>query len=322
MLYNIHLQLFAEGAGEAGGDAAGSSFESQFEQQFGRSPKKRAEPKADAKPEEPAAKAEETQDAAAKGPETATTGEPEVDTDAEFETLIKGKYKDAYGKRAQQMINERFKSHNAELTRVTQERDDLLDALDPYLKKLGVNTSDLEAVRQAVMDDASNFRAQALRNNTTVEQAIQDYQEQRRAEKEAAEQQKRQSETQARAEMEQRKAIYDGWQAEAAEIKKLDPDFDLSAEIANNPEFCRALDAGMGVRFAYNATHYDANMAKVAGAVERQTAINTAQRITAGRSRPPEGGLAPNAAARQTRTDYKNLPNQDILDIFNQSLKR
>lgn len=318
MLFNIHLQLFAEGAGEAGGEESGASFEQQFEQQFGRAPKKRAEHKTETQD----APAEGTQDAAAKTPETAeTTGEPEtVDTDAEFEQLIKGKYKDAYGKRAQQMINERFKNHNAELTRVQQERDDLLDALDPYLKKLGVDTSDLEAVRQAVMDDASNFRAAALRNNVTVEQAIQDYQAQRKAEKEAQEQQRRQNETQARAEMEQRKAIYDGWQAEAAEIRKLDPDFDLSAEIKNNPDFSAALDAGMSVRFAYNATHYDANMAKVAGAVERQTAINTANRITAGRARPAEGGLGPNAAARQTRTDYKNLPNADILDIFNKSL--
>lgn len=317
MLYNIHLQFFAEGAGEAGGEGQGDSFESQFEQQFGRSPKKRAETKADEAPAE-----EKTQDAAAKQPETAErSGEPEVDTDAEFETLIKGKFKDAYGKRAQQMINERFKNHNAELAKANQRAEDVLNVFKPYLDKLGVDGSDLDAIQKAVWDDQSNFRAYALENNMTVPEAIQHLQEQYQTEQQNKVQERLQNETKQRAEMARKQAVWDGWQQEAEEIRKLDPDFDLKTEIETNEQFREAIDAGLSVRFAYNATHYDANMARVAGAVERQTAINTAQRITAGRARPTEGGLGPNAAARQTRTDYKNLPSKDILDIFNQSLK-
>lgn len=318
MLSNIRLQLFAEGAGEATGgqqNAADTDFAGKFESQFGYRPGTAAPEKGEQKAEPK--KAEQGQAPAA---EQNTQEQQPEDADAEFETLIKGKFKDAYGKRVQNAVNDRFKNHSKALSEAQQQLAEWKDAVGPYLAKLGVDPNDLEAVRAAALDDQSNFRSRALAENITIEEAIQRYQDDRAAQKQQAEQQRLADEAQQRAEMEQQQAVFDAWKAEADAIRQDDPEFDLRAEINNNPAFAKLLDNGASVTEAYRATHYEANMAKVAGAVERQTAINTAQMLAGRKSRPAEGGLAGGAAA-SSKVDYKNLPTKDIMAIFEESLK-
>lgn len=323
-MLRLQLQLFAEGGGEgAGGEgqnaaASGLDFESEFKRQFGSgiaAPKSEAE----AAPE-PEGKAQVEKDReAADTPEK----DPEKDPDKDFEGLIKGEYKDAFNRRVQGIINERFKNNNAKLAAAEQKAADVMDAFRPYLEKLGLDGSDLEAVRNAAMEDRSNFRSYAVQNNMTVEEAAQKLQEQWNAAKQQQQaelQQQAQADAQMQAEEQQRQwKILDGWKAEEATLKKTHPEFSLAHEVATNAEFRKALDAGMSVQFAYRATHYDDDLANVAGAVERQTKINTAQSIAAGMRRPPEGGMNANTAT-QSRTSYKNLSDQDFLKIFNKTL--
>jgi len=313
-MLNIHLQLFAEGAGEAAGgqqNAADTDFAGKFESQFGYRPGTAAPEKGEQKAEPKQAEQGQEPDA-----EQNTQEQQPEDADAEFETLIKGKFKDAYGKRVQNAVNDRFKNHSKALSEAQQQLAEWKDAVGPYLAKLGVDPNDLEAVRAAALDDQSNFRGRALAENITIEEAIQRYQDDRATQK----QQRLAKEAKERAEMEQQAAEYEDWRKEAEAIRKDDPGFDLSTEINNNPAFAGLLDKGVSVTDAYRATHYEANMAKVAGAVERQTAINTAQMIAGRKSRPAEGGLAGGAAA-SSKVDYKNLPKKDIMAIFEESLK-
>lgn len=327
-MLRFNIQLFAEGGGEgAGGEwqnAAGIDFESEFRRQFGRSsgtaaPKgKTGETTDDDQPE--AETAPEGQDAAAETQGKEQTTDPEAD----FEGLIKGQYKDQFNKRVQGIINERFKTNNAKLAAAEKKAADVMDAFRPYLEKLGLDGSDLEAVKQAAFEDRSNFRSYAVQNNMTVDEAAAELQKQwneARAEQEAqAQQTAMQEQQQAAAEQERQREIFDGWRREAAEIQKTDPQFDLAKEIAGNAEFRKALDAGMGVQFAYRATHYEDAMAKVAGAVEQQTALKTAQSIANRRNRPPEGGMGQTAGV-SSKPSYKNLSDEDFLKIFNKSLR-
>ena len=315
-MHYMHLQLFAEGGGETGGGeqaaAGGIDFEAEFQRQFGLKPEVAAPEQAE---EKPAEKPEETTDA--KQPETAD--DPQEDPDAEFEKLIKGKYKDAYGKRFQTGLNERFKSHNAEVEALKAEIAAYKDAAGMYAEKLGVDVNDVEALRTAAMADKAMFRAKAIAEGKTTEQVMQEYNEGREEARKTASADAMRKAMDANREAQQRQEIYAQWDRDAEEIRKTDPAFDLGREIRENEEFRKALDAGMSVPFAYRATHFEQRLAAVAGAVEKQTAALTAQKIAAGQKRPPEGGLNANPGA-QTKVDYDKLSEKDFMALFNASM--
>lgn len=322
MLY-IHLQLFTDGGGEAGGEggnaAGGLDFDAEFQRHFGFQPGVAAPDQAEKDDKNTEAPTGEEVNAESEGQDAAA--EEPRDFDKEFEGLVKGEYKDAFGKRVQGIINDRFKANNQKLAAAEEKLRAYQDAIDPYLDKLGVDKNDLEAIKNAAMEDRSNFRSRAVKNNQTVEEAMKAYQEARNEAKAqaAAEEQQQAAQAQAaqQAEQERQKQIFDGWKAEEAEIKKTDSDFDLAHEIAGNDEFRKALEAGLPVTFAYKATRFDDRMAQVAGAVEKQTALNTARQIAANRARPPEGGMNKSPAVKQGKVDYKNLPDEQILKILN-----
>lgn len=322
MLY-IHLQLFAEGGGEAGGEggnaAGGLDFDAEFQRHFGLQPGVAAPDRAKKDNEDTEAPTGEEVTESSEGQEAAA--EEPRDYDKEFEGLVKGEYKDAFGKRVQGIINDRFKANNQKLAAAEEKLRAYQDAIDPYLDKLGVDKNDLEAIKTAAMEDRSNFRSRAVQNNQTVEEAMKAYQEARNEAKAQAAAEEQQHAAQAEAQRKQQEQqimqIHDAWRQEEAEIKKTDPDFNLAHELAKNPEFFRAVDAGLPVLFAYKATRFDDRMAQVAGAVEKQTALNTARQIAANRARPPEGGMNKSPAVKQGKVDYKNLPDEQILKILN-----
>lgn len=318
MLFNIHLQLFAEGGGEAGGgseNAAGFDVDAEIYKRFGNvpgvaAPKKQAETKA----ETPKPDADEGGNGKADAEQKTDENNTPENEDAEFQKFLKA-HPEAAKKWSQGMLNDRFKSHNKALTEAQQELAAWKEAVGPYLAKLGVDKNDLEAVKAAAMEDESNFRRRALAENISIPEAIQKYQEELSAEKQSAERERLEKEAQQRADAEQKREIWDGWSAEAETIQKDDPDFDLKTEIDRNPAFTRLLDNGASVTEAYRATHYEANMAKVAGAVEQQTALNTARQIAAGSKRPAEGGLKPGGAIN-TKSSVADLSDKEFLKLF------
>ena len=321
-MLELNIQTFA-GDGEAaagGGQAAAFDVDAELQKRFPgvkgfAAPKKQAEAKdeetgPDAGPEP---KDDAGQDAAAENAkEEQKTPEQE---DAELAELLKGPMKAAAQRYFQNQLNDRFKNHNQKLAAAEQRAAELTEAMLPYLQKLGVDPNDLEAVKAAVMEDKSNFRAKAVEQGITIEEAIKNYQDERKTERDAEELQRRQAQIAQRQQEAADMQILEGWQKEAEEIKKDDPEFDLMQELETNEEFRNMVNAHVSVKNAYRATHYEQNMAKVAGAVEKQTAMNTAQRIASRQSRPVEGGLTSNNAV-SSKTSYKDLSDKEFMKLF------
>ncbi|MCH5199209.1 MAG: hypothetical protein J1E34_09935, partial [Oscillospiraceae bacterium] len=281
-MQHLHLQLFAEGGtegtAEAGGEnSADANIDAEIYKHFGVKPEGFAEPTASAEENSQPA-TDETDNPDSIDAQEQTEAETETNPDEEFEQLIKGKFKEQFGKKAQGIINERFKNNRA----AQQELDAVYDAFAPYMEKLGVKKGDVEGIKNAALDDASNFNKIAVEQGISVNEARESFRRGR-------EEQTKRDAAQAQAAAEERRAIYDGWKNEEAEIKKTDPEFDLAKEIAGNEDFARALNSGLSVTFAYRATHFDERLAAAAGAVAKQTELNTARSIAANRRRPTEG---------------------------------
>ena len=323
-MLDINMQLFAEGGeagAEGGSNAAAFDVDAEIQKRFpyesGLAAPHRKAKAQEAQDEPDAGKHEQDgaqHDAGAQQEAQSKDMTPE-EADAELERLIKGPLKDAYAKRFQGGLNERFKTQNAKMQELQQKYDRMQKAYSAYTKKLGVDAEDYDAIEQATMEDATNFRARAIENNRTVEEEREVFRQEQASAEEKAAQEAAQRAAEAQQAETQRQQIWAQWDEDASKIKETDKNFDLRKEIEQNEEFRGMLDAGVSVKLAYQATHFDERMAAVAGAVERQTALNTANKIAAGRNRPAEGGLG-NVPANSSKTSYENMSNKEFLKLF------
>lgn len=205
-----------------------------------------------------------------------TAGQP--DLDAEFEALIKGKYKAQYDARTQDTVQKRLKG--------SKETVDKYNAISPILpllaQKYGVDPADTAALVKAVESDKALYEKKALESGMTVETYMQF--ERMRLQNEAF-----RAQESARQQQEQENRQRQLWNQQAQEAKKLYPQLDLDAEI-KNPQFKRLLDAGVDVGSAYLVLHQrdliPAAMQQVAQSVEERLA----NKIAAGSARPTENG--------------------------------
>lgn len=232
--------------------------------------------------------------------------------DEDFDALIKGKHKDAFHKKVQAILNERFPKAKAAERRYGE----LLDAFAPYMDKIGWHDGDdVVKLKEAVLADRSNFAKLASDKGVTIEQAAREYQTAReqQAEQERQEAERERQEQQRQAEENQR--VYDRWDHESEEIRKTVPGFDWRNEVQTNEQFARMLSVGVDVATAYRGTHFDEIMSSVAGAVAKKTAENVVSSIQTNRSRPQEGGLSAGAPVRQAGR-LASLSDAEILRIF------
>lgn len=233
------------------------------------------------------------------------TTEPTRDLSAEFENLIKGEYKDAFTKRTQSIINQRFKE--------TKSMQKALDSHIPLLSKLadryGVDPADLGALEAALDNDTHYLEQEALEQGLTVKQL----QAMKAMERENAQLRAAHEERQRQ---EQGEQIYARWLQEAESLKEKYglEDFDMEAE-AQNEEFARLLESGVSLESAYKAIHFDdmlgGAMAKTAATVKQGMANKIASRA----SRPSENGTMSRNAAT-FKTDVNSLTGKDISEIF------
>ena len=287
----LSLQLFAEGAGDGGtAEGQGVTAAAALPQTKGE----KANPLANVKygiQEEVEAPAAEVQQTAAP------------DLNAEFEELIKGKYKDQYGAKVQDTIQKRLKS--------TNETVDKYNALQPVLeilgKKHGVDATDIAALTKAIEEDDSYFEEEALQKGMSVQQL----KEVRKMERENADLRAQMQEAQRQ---ENGKKLYAAWMQQADEAKKVYPTFDLKAEM-NNPKFVDLLRSNIDVRTAYEVLHKDeiipAAMQFTAQAVESKLA----KRIASNGARPSENGMSSQSAA-VVKSDVSQLSKEDRAEII------
>lgn len=212
-----------------------------------------------------------------------------------FESLIKGDYKAEADKYIQGIVRERVR--NAKNTIAAQG-----DILNIVAAKYGMDTSDLNALKDKVSNDDAYYEDRAMEEGMTVDQYKRIAQaEAKSAAYEAEINQQRQEQ------FIQNKI--QGWAEEAERVKQVFPDFDLKTEMAN-PTFQQLLGNGVNMQSAYVALH-DAEILQGAMRYTAQEVRKaTANDIAARGSRPRENASSSQAAAT-VRTDVSKLTRAD-----------
>ena len=228
----LSLQVFAEGAGAGDGGTA----EGQGATAGAASQQKAVNPLANVK-------YGIQEEASTAGMQEETTAV--ADLDAEFEALIKGKYKAQYDARTQDTIQKRLKNSKE----TVEKYNALTPTLEMLAKKYGVELGNVEALNKAIQEDDSYYEEEALEKGITVQQL----KEIRKMERENAALKAQMEEAQRQ---ENGKKLYAAWMQQADETKKVYPSFDIQTEM-NNPQFLALLRSNIDVRTAYEVTHKD-----------------------------------------------------------------
>lgn len=235
---------------------------------------------------------------------TQVADEEKEDLDADFEALIKGKYKAQYDARFQQGINARHKDYMQN----KQQLESLNPMLDMLKEKYGV--SDVSELQKAIMDDDSYYEQEAMDRGMTVEQLK--YMKQMERENKAYKAREQESIQ----EQMQREKI-EGWLRQEAQFKQKAPDFSLREELAN-PEFERLLAAGVNVETAFNVIHQDEIMSGAMNYTAKKAVEKTVNDIKARGMRPSENGLG-TTAAEQKRKTVGEMTGEEILEMANKA---
>ena len=279
-IFPMNLQLFAEGgaaAGDGGAEGTGVTAPAAAVQTKGAK-----NPLANVvygKQPEGTAPAAEVQ----KGEEPNQA--PAADLDAEFESLIKGKYKDQYGKRMQDTIQKRLKGANETEQRLTA-MNPLLDILSA---RYGVKADDTAGLIKALESDDSFLEQAAVEHNMEVKP----FREMLQLKSENARLKQQNEEQFRQAQIEKQYAM---WEQQAEQAKNLYPNLDLNVE-SQNPQFRQLLLAGIDVTTAYTALHRDEILAGAMHHTAKTVEQKIANKIAAGNSRPPENGASGQSAA-------------------------
>lgn len=237
---------------------------------------------------------------------TQVAAEEKEDLDADFEALIKGKYKAQYDARFQQGINARHKDYMQN----KQQLESLNPMLDMLKEKYGV--SDVSELQKAIMDDDSYYEQEAMDRGMTVEQLK--YMKQMERENKAYKAREQESIK----EQMQREKI-EGWLRQETEFKQKAPEFSLRAEL-ENPEFERLLAAGVNVETAFNVIHQDEIMSGAMNYTAKKAVEKTVNDIKARGMRPSENGLGTTGAEPKKKT-VGEMTGNEIIEMAKKAKK-
>lgn len=227
----------------------------------------------------------------------------EEDADSEFEELIKGKFKEQYGKHVQDAINHRFKNQqdlNAEI-------DDMNDSLTPLYQKYDIEYGDFESLAEALGNDDSLFEAEAEERGMSVDELK--YIKELEADQARNERVQRQYQQKQQGEQQ-----YAAWMQQAQETQKAYPNFNLQTEVQND-SFLKLLDAGLTVTQAYEATHAKDIIANAVGTTAEKVAKQTTDTIRSRGLRPQENGQS-RRAGTIVKDDVSKLTDADIAEVI------
>ncbi|MGN0526247.1 MAG: hypothetical protein ACI4IF_02325, partial [Acutalibacteraceae bacterium] len=220
------------------------------------------------------------------------------DLDAEFNSLIKGKYKTQYERSIKENIGRRTKGADKLRAQVNAQQP-LIDALE---KRYGVKGT--EELLRAFEEDELYIRQQATETGESEEIVLSRIRNQRKADEIA----------QLKAEQANRQKVA-GWQSEAEHLKESTyPNLDLYTELGNE-DFVKMLNLGVPMKQAYEAIHHDDIVRSAVSIATEKAKKQTEDTIKAGTNRVRENGLSSQAAS-QTKVDVNNLTGKDIKAIL------
>jgi hypothetical protein len=300
---HLNLQLFAEGAGDGGTGAEGTTGVTEAAAVSQPTKGRKSNPLSDVKygvqPEEEAQLANvQTKITDADG----TTAQS-IDRNAEFEKLIKGEYKDLYDAKMQDTIQKRLKS--------AKETVDKYESLAPVLQmlsqKYGVDSTDAEALSQAIMEDDSYYEEEAFEKGMSVE-TLKNI---RKVERENAVLKQQMDQQKQREEVDKMVAT---WMEQSKQVQAIYPSFDLKSEMSNE-RFIELLHIpGVDVRTAYELIHKDDIIAGAMQFTAKTVEKKLTDKIMANGARPMENGMNSQSAS-VTKSDVSQLSKADLHEI-------
>lgn len=210
------------------------------------------------------------------------------DPEAEFEALIKGKYKKQFGDRASKIVERRLK----ESQKTQQEYSALLDKL--YMR---YGVTDAESLSKAMDSDKAYIEEQAVAAGMSAEQFV-------RARKLELENEKFRQAQQAQQEKAHRDQVFAEWMRQGENVKKIFPAFDFETEIADD-NFTGLLSKGLDVLTAYKVCHFDEIQTGTIQAAVADTQKRVTEDIMARGKRPVENAAGAQAAV-SGKVDIRN----------------
>ena len=228
----------------------------------------------------------------------AAAPEAQPDLNAEFESLIKGKYKEQYDTRVQDTVRKRLRSSHETVEKFKT----LTPALDLLAEHYGLDPADADALRRAVEGDDAFYRSQAQKQGLDVKslKAMRALQQENQGLREAARDQQKNQYL-------MRQAVL--WKQQADAAKSTYPDLDMNVE-CQNPRFRQLLGSGLDVASAYLLIHKDSVLEAAAQSGRQMMATH----LMATGNRPSENGTTGQSAA-VLRSDVASMSKADRENI-------
>lgn len=234
--------------------------------------------------------------AEAAAPET-TEGQQAEQTPEErekaFNDMINGDFRDLFDARMQKAIKERV----GEVKQLQQQIQQQNDVIGLVAKKYGISTDKMGDIREALESDDVFWEEAAADQGMTADS----YKKMVKLEVENEALHKAREEAERK---NQKDAVFQKWDREAEELKRMYPQFDLQSEIQDK-RFLDLMGAGIDMRTIYETLHHD----EILPALMRQTAkAATKQQAAAARSgqmRPAENGMSSRPAAQTVKDPAK-----------------
>ena len=210
-----------------------------------------------------------------------------------FNDMINGDFRDLFDARMQKAIKERV----GEVTQIQQQIQQQNDVIGLVAKKYGISTDKMGDIREALESDDVFWEEAAADQGMTVDS----YKKMVKLEAENEALHKAREEAERK---NQKDAVFQKWDREAEELKRMYPQFDLQSEIQDK-RFLDLMGAGIDMRTIYETLHHD----EILPALMQQTAkAATKQQAAAARSgqmRPAENGMSSRPAAQTVKDPAK-----------------
>ena len=234
--------------------------------------------------------------AEAAAPET-TEGQQAEQTPEErekaFNDMINGDFRDLFDARMQKAIKERV----GDVKQLQQQIQQQNDVIGLVAKKYGISTDKMGDIREALESDDVFWEEAAADQGMAVDS----YKKMVKLEVENEALHKAREEAERK---NQKDAVFQKWDREAEELKRMYPQFDLQNEIQDK-RFLDLMGAGIDMRTIYETLHHD----EILPALMQQTAkAATKQQAAAARSgqmRPAENGMSSRPAAQTVKDPAK-----------------
>ena len=234
--------------------------------------------------------------AEAAAPET-TEGQQAEQTPEErekaFNDMINGDFRDLFDARMQKAIKERV----GEVKQLQQQLQQQNDVIGLVAKKYGISTDNIGDIREALESDDVFWEEAAADQGMTVDS----YKKMVKLEAENEALHKAREEAERK---NQKDAVFQKWDREAEELKRMYPQFDLQSEIQDK-RFLDLMGAGIDMRTIYETLHHDeilpALMQQTAKAAPKQQAAAA----RSGQMRPAENGMSSRPAAQTVKDPAK-----------------